>query len=176
MIDQVSSGILVCIGLIISGLCGISTVAYHFFFRPLAAFPGPKLAIATFAYEWYYDLVLGGQYTFKLKELHKQYGKSIYGPVSRLNPDELHFDDPDYFDEIFNVTNGKADKLYRVANAFGPYPATIGTQDHDLHRLRRSAVNVFFSKRSVLDLVPHIQRIIVNFVVALKMHVQQENQ
>ena len=45
------------------------------------------------------------------------------GPVIRLNPDELHFNDPDYYDEIFNVTNGRADKSASTANAFGPYPA-----------------------------------------------------
>ncbi|CAG8961502.1 hypothetical protein HYFRA_00013853 [Hymenoscyphus fraxineus] len=112
-------------------------------------------AIATFAYEWYYDLVLGGQFTFKLKELHEK-----YGPVIRVNPDELHFNDPDYYDEIFNVSNGKADKIYRVANAFGPYPAAIGTQGHDLHRLRRGALNVFFSKKYVSELVPHMQHVI----------------
>jgi hypothetical protein len=50
------------------------TVVYRFVFHPLAGFPGPKLAIATYAYEWYYDLYLSGQYTFKLKELHERYG------------------------------------------------------------------------------------------------------
>lgn len=54
----------------------ISLVTYRFFFHPLSCFPGPKLAIATYAYEWYYDLVLGGQYTFKLRELHAKYGTS----------------------------------------------------------------------------------------------------
>ena len=47
---------------------------YSVWFGPLAKFPGPKLAAATLWYECYYDVVLGGQYTFKIKELHKQYG------------------------------------------------------------------------------------------------------
>ena len=55
----------------------VSRVIYRFFLHPLASFPGPKLAITTYCYEWYYDLIRRGQYTFKLKELHKQYGKFI---------------------------------------------------------------------------------------------------
>jgi hypothetical protein len=31
-------------------------------------------------YEFYYDVVLGGQYTFKIKELHQQYGTSEMTP------------------------------------------------------------------------------------------------
>lgn len=60
----------------LSVLSAIGTLLYRFFFHPLAHFPGPKLAIATYGYEWYYDLILGGQYTFKLKELHERYGSS----------------------------------------------------------------------------------------------------
>ena len=37
---------------------------------------------------------------------------------------------------------------------------TIGTVDHDLHHVRRSALNPFFSKRSVSDLAPFIQNIV----------------
>jgi hypothetical protein len=37
-------------------------------------FPGPKLAAATLWYGFYYNVILRGQYTFKIKELHKQYG------------------------------------------------------------------------------------------------------
>lgn len=37
----------------------------------------------------YYDAWLGGQYTFKIIELHKK-----YGPIIRISPWELHIADP----------------------------------------------------------------------------------
>lgn len=54
-------------------LLGAWTI-YSVYFGPLAQFPGPKLAAATLWYEFYYDVILEGQYTFKIKELHKKYG------------------------------------------------------------------------------------------------------
>lgn len=48
--------------------------AYMVYFGPLSKFPGPKLAAATLWYEFYYDVILQGRYTFKIKELHKKYG------------------------------------------------------------------------------------------------------
>jgi cytochrome P450 len=36
----------------------------------------------------------------------------------------------------------------------------FGTVDHELHRIRRSALNPFFSKRSVKELAPFIQNIV----------------
>ncbi|PYH92813.1 putative benzoate 4-monooxygenase cytochrome P450 [Aspergillus ellipticus CBS 707.79] len=131
----------------------VALLIYRFFFHPLAHIPGPTLAKATYLFEWYYDLYLGGQLTFHLKDLHQK-----YGPVIRINPDEVHINDPDFFDEVFNQTNGRAVKPPRVAEVFGPYPAAIGTHSHELHRIRRSALNPLFSKRSVLDLVPPIRR------------------
>ncbi|APA10778.1 hypothetical protein sscle_07g055480 [Sclerotinia sclerotiorum 1980 UF-70] len=132
---------------------GVVLLTYRFFLHPLAHIPGPPLAIATYLYEWYYDLYLSGQYTFQIKKLHKQ-----YGPVIRINPNEVHIDDPDFFEEMFSQSNGRAQKPLNVAEAFGPYPATIGTQDHDHHRIRRAALNPFFSKKSINDLVARIQR------------------
>lgn len=62
----------------------VGLVVYRLFLHPLASFPGPKLAIATYCYEWYYDLLRGGQYTFKLKELHEKYGKSIQPHITLI--------------------------------------------------------------------------------------------
>ena len=67
--------------LAIAALCIIPLVIslwtiYSVYFGPLSKFPGPKLAAATLWYEFYYDVVLQGQYTFKIKELHGQYGTS----------------------------------------------------------------------------------------------------
>jgi hypothetical protein len=50
---------------------------YRLYFSPVARFPGPKLAAASFWYEFYYDVYLGGQYGFKINELHDQYGNSF---------------------------------------------------------------------------------------------------
>ncbi len=59
----------------------VSTILYLVIYRlvlsPAAKFPGPKLAGLTFWYEFYYDVVLGGKYVFKIRELHDKYGQSI---------------------------------------------------------------------------------------------------
>ena len=52
----------------------ITTAIYRLYFSPLAKFPGPKLAALTLWYEFYYDVVKRGKYTWKIAELHKQYG------------------------------------------------------------------------------------------------------
>lgn len=72
------ASVLLCLWAVASGL-------YRLFFHPLANFPGPKLAALTFVYEWYYDLVLGGQFTFKLKDLRKIYGKFMRFCMQALN-------------------------------------------------------------------------------------------
>jgi hypothetical protein len=51
-----------------------SLAFYRLFLHPLARFPGSKLAAASRWFEGYYDVVLDGQYTFKIAEMHRQYG------------------------------------------------------------------------------------------------------
>ena len=52
----------------------ISTALFRLFLSPLASIPGPTLAALTSWYEFYYDVIKPGQYVWKIKELHTQYG------------------------------------------------------------------------------------------------------
>lgn len=57
------------------GVYLVTLAFYRLILHPLARFPGPKLAAITRCYEAYYDIIRNGQYTFKIVDLHKKYGK-----------------------------------------------------------------------------------------------------
>lgn len=76
----------------------------------------------------------------------------------RINPRELHIKDPYYYDEIHAPASRKRAKDPRYAVAFGAPYSLVGTISHDHHRLRRSFVKTFFSKRSVTALIPMIHQ------------------
>ncbi|KAF1844500.1 putative benzoate 4-monooxygenase cytochrome P450 [Cucurbitaria berberidis CBS 394.84] len=126
---------------------------YRVYFHPLAKFPGPKLAALTFWYEFYYELYPHKyQYLWKIKELHEQ-----YGPIIRINPLQIHIHDADFFDTIY--ASGIGHKRNRCkwshhAGAKSWSGAMLEAMDHDLHKMRRTAVSGFFSKRSVQALEP----------------------
>ncbi|KAK3897323.1 trichodiene oxygenase [Staphylotrichum tortipilum] len=116
---------------------------YRLYLHPLAKFPGPKLAALTRLYEAYYDVILDGQYTFKIEKLHKK-----YGPVVRISPYELHVGDPAFFEKLY-TREGRWDKYAWAQDAFG-FPLTaVHTWAHDVHKRRRTAMNAYFSKANV---------------------------
>lgn len=74
LVARPSVAILAASGLIwVFYLFGLA--AYRLYFSPLSKFPGPKLAALTKFYEFYYDVVLQGQFTFQIQKMHKKYGK-----------------------------------------------------------------------------------------------------
>lgn len=132
----------------------VSTLlARRLIFSPIAKFPGPKLAAASFLYEFYYDFICRGRYEFTIEELHEKYGSII-----RISPDELHIKDPEFFSEIY-VTSGvrKSDRPASHRNATPSRESTATTLDHDHHRQRRKALDPYFSKNMVTKLEPEIQ-------------------
>ncbi|KAI9710154.1 MAG: hypothetical protein M1820_002956 [Bogoriella megaspora] len=124
---------------------------HRLYYHPLRNVPGPRLAALTFWYETYYEVVQPARYTWKIGELHEQY-KS---PIIRINPDEIHINDPEYFDTVYSQRR-RVEKPPKSADSFGPVPGIFGTVDHDLHRMRRAPLNKHFSKKFVSDLQPWI--------------------
>lgn len=123
------------------------------YFSPIVHFPGPKTAALTLWYEFYFDGILQGRYTWEIKRMHDR-----YGPIVRITPYELHIDDPDFYNEINPAASvRKVEKYGPSARAFGGDFAAFGTVPHAHHRMRRAALNPFFSKKSVAELMPVIQ-------------------
>ena len=104
-------------------------------------------------YEFFYDVVLDGRYTFHLRKLHQE-----YGPIIRINPYELHVSDPSFYDALYaSATRGeKRNKWNFFVRQFGTTDSIFATIDHDMHRMRRAPLNRFFSTASVRRLQPVI--------------------
>ena len=80
------------------------------------------------------------------------------GPIIRITPDELHVDDPDYYDELY-TKGGRKDKYERMARRFGSAQSTFNTSDHEHHNLRRAPLNPMFSRRRNREAVQMEQRL-----------------
>ncbi|KAH6706484.1 cytochrome P450 [Leptodontidium sp. MPI-SDFR-AT-0119] len=139
------------LGLFVVYLLGLAV--YRLYFSPLAKFPGPKIAALTSLYQFYYDVIKGGQYIWVIEEMHKK-----YGPIIRIRPDVLHMNDPEFIDPIYGGPGKRRDKYKIAINGFATPNAALGTTHHELHRTRRAPMNPFFSKQNVRRLEPVLQR------------------
>lgn len=81
------------------------------------------------------------------------------GPIVRISPFELHISDPEYFDILYS-NNLPINKSRWYTGQFDMSYATFGTIEHKQHRLRRSALNPFFSKQMINRLEPTIQTVV----------------
>ncbi|KAL6410596.1 benzoate 4-monooxygenase cytochrome P450 [Ilyonectria robusta] len=117
--------------------------------HPLSHIPGPRLAAASYIYEAYHDWWRGGKFGHEIRRMHE-----CYGPIVRINPDELHCSDPAFTDHIYAGSGQIRDKWLHQMNSSGVGPissSTFSTIPHELHRVRRAAVSKFFSRRQVLQ-------------------------
>ncbi|KAF2113824.1 cytochrome P450 [Lophiotrema nucula] len=126
-------------------LRGISVVVYRLHLSPLARFPGPKVAASTGLYEFYHDFFRRGKYIFEIEKMHKK-----YGPIVRINPDELSIHDPSFYSSLY-VTGS-----VRRTNNYSHFARGVGFEDshflsteHDLHRRRRKPLDPYFSRQGV---------------------------
>lgn len=78
------------------------------------------------------------------------------GPIVRINPEEVHIADSDFYDTVYigNQAGRKIDKWPFSARFFGNPGSMISTIPHDHHRLRRQPLNPYFSKQAIRNLEP----------------------
>ena len=55
-------------------------IIYRLYLSPIAKFPGRKLAALTLWYEFYYDVIKGGQYVWEIEKMHQKYGTLSHYP------------------------------------------------------------------------------------------------
>jgi len=80
-----------------------------------------------------------------------------YGPVIRISPWEIHVNDPDW-NEAYKISSrpNKYGWYYRFVDTAD---TAFGTSDHDLHRRRRKAQQVYFSQDHIFDFLPTLSRL-----------------
>ncbi|KAK3319790.1 cytochrome P450 CYP682H1 [Cercophora scortea] len=146
---------------IIVQLCALGGIAiltlgiYRLYFSPLAKFPGPKLAALTSAYEAFYDCFKGGggRYHVEINRMHDK-----YGPIVRINPWELHIRDPDW-NEVYKITR-RASKPMWYYQFLGTFGNTFTSVEADVHRMRRDAIQPYFSPAAMARHQPEVERLI----------------
>ncbi|KAM0148414.1 hypothetical protein ACHAPG_009990 [Botrytis cinerea] len=123
-------------------------VVYRLYFHPLSRFPGPLLPAVTLWSEFYYECIQSGQYFLKIAQWHEK-----YGPIIRIGPNEIHVSDPEYYNTLFSYNAVRNKDPFYTAQ-FNTPDTEFGAEDHYVHRMRRSALNPFFSKASIDRLSP----------------------
>ncbi|KAM3507767.1 hypothetical protein MY10362_001569 [Beauveria mimosiformis] len=139
----------------LAALLLITVVLYRLTLHPLARVPGPVLAATTGAYEAYFQLIKdgGGRYWVEIDRLH-----DIYGPIVRISPWEVHIKDSNWND-VYKLSS-KAAKPYWYYKSLGKTTSTTTTELDHLHRMRRQAVQPWFSSQNVTQSLPKIQETI----------------
>lgn len=79
----------------------------------------------------------------------------IVGPIVRILPDEVHINDATFLDTFFSSRSSiKMNKYDYYQHQFGMPESTFNTIDASLHKLRRSALSLFFLRKSINTLEP----------------------
>ncbi|CAO2655658.1 Nn.00g044610.m01.CDS01 [Neocucurbitaria sp. VM-36] len=127
----------------------LTKALYRLYFHPLASFPGPRLAAATTLYNAYYDILTPGLVK-RLPELHKK-----YGPIIRIQPNELHVADLEGYNQIYRVGTP-------FTRVWHDNPFLTGSLESKTTlpetKKRREFLNPFFSKAAISRVEPHLHR------------------
>lgn len=75
----------------------------------------------------------------------------------RINPEELHVADRDFFPVLFAGGSHKRERVPFHARGLALQDSVLTTISHDLHRRRRAGISSFFSMQSTRKLLPLVK-------------------
>lgn len=130
---------LILITLLVALFSGIYLIGQRLLWGPLSHIPGPKLAALSGLYEFYYDVVSKGRFTWKINELHDRYGEIV-----RISPVEVHIRDSSFLDSAFPLSHAHpVEKWPPALRMFGSRSRAEATKTQ---AYRNSLPGKFFSK------------------------------
>ena len=121
----------------------ISLTIYRRYLHPLSNVPGPFLPAITYAYKFWANVLSSKPLFHRLEHLH-----TIYGPIVRITPDEVHISDPTDYDKIYTVNSAfhKSPEFYSVV---GVDTSSFQAISNEEHRQRRQPINSCLSRKTV---------------------------
>ncbi|KAF2084174.1 cytochrome P450 monooxygenase-like protein [Saccharata proteae CBS 121410] len=139
----------------------VSYLAYGFFYNlylhPMVRFPGPRAAAATRLWKAWIECVQEKSFCHELEKLHEQ-----YGPVMRVGPNELHFADPQAYQDIYNNKN-RWDKEERLYHSFNEDRSSFGFLTYREAKERKDVLNRSFSPKAI----EQCEELIINALCAV---------
>lgn len=158
--------------ILVSLVYNAAVIIYRLVFHPLAGFPGPTLAAASYLYEFYYDVFAdgGGQYTNEVERMHDR-----FGPVVRVTPDEVHVRDGEWSSVLYAGPGKTRIKDPRLSEVAGTGNGCFGTSEPHIHRRRRAPVNAFYSRNSISRMQDKIWHQANHLCEILRNHMQAQS-
>lgn len=135
---------------------------YNLYFHPLRHYPGPWFTAASRG--WWLYWIFQGQLSFKIKELHDQYGEVI-----RIAPNELSYVTPEAWKEIYGHRHGVQENIKDPNENFDDdttHPSIIGADRHRHSQLRKLLSNAF-SEKTLREQEPVMQQYVGKLIESL---------
>ncbi|KAL6835594.1 cytochrome P450 [Trichoderma sp. SZMC 28015] len=138
-------------------------IIYNIYFHPLRHIPGPWLFRAKRLF--YVIRFNQGRLSYDVHRWH-----AIYGPIVRIAPDELAFEDPDAFKDIYgrrpDDEMAKPDRSYHLIGE----ARSIMNETKEKHARLRKQLALGFSERSMRDQEPIIGNYVDLLIKRLHEH------
>ncbi|TVY14779.1 Cytochrome P450 monooxygenase aclL [Lachnellula arida] len=130
----------------------LSWMVYNLYFHPLSTYPGPFWARSSRL--WYCYTLIRGTLPFSVYHMHLE-----YGDIVRIAPDELAYNDPRAWKDIYGHRSGKAeipkDPNFYLNTAAGHL--SIIAAPSERHGTLRRLLSHGFSEKALRDQEPTLQ-------------------